>query len=132
MEELDQRIHAEAVQRACSLMEEVIPDDLRMAVHSRCVEEMLGDGLAGLDGAALPGMAGEVRVSSAYRLSPDERAALEGELRRRLGEEAEIREEHDPGLIAGLTVGVGGLVVDGSLRHRVQEAAKNVQRAAGD
>jgi F0F1-type ATP synthase delta subunit len=52
-------------------------------------------------------------------------------LRKRVGDDIEIKEETDSGLIAGFSIALGGVVVDGSLEHKIQEAAKNVQRSAG-
>ena len=56
---------------------------------------------------------------------------LKEELSKRIGDGVQIREETDPGLIAGAVVGVGDLVVDGSLKYSLEEAARNVRRSAG-
>lgn len=127
--ELNQRIEDEAVRKSCELIPEVIPDELRREVHSRRLKDLVDYGLEELGGVSLPDGAREARIISAYELTEAQRDALQDELRKKFGDDVEVRPETDPDLIAGFTIAVGGVVVDGSLRHVIQEAAKNVHRS---
>ena len=127
MGEMDKKIHEAAVLEACDLIREVIPDEIRKETHSLRLKELLVAGLEGLGNVSLPDTAREVCVTSACELTEDERFVLERELRKKIGDDIEIKEETDSGLIAGLSITVGGVVVDGSLRYSIQEAAKNVK-----
>ncbi len=127
MGEMDKKIQEAAVLEACDLIREVIPDEIRKETHSSRLKELLVDGLEGLENVSLPDTAREVRVTSACELTEEDKYILERELRKRVGDDIEIKEETDPGLIAGLSIAVGSVVIDGSLRHSIQEAAKNVK-----
>lgn len=131
MEEIDQRVLKESIQRACELMREVIPDRLRREVHSHRLGKLADRGLEGLENVSLPDTVREARVLSAYELSGEERALLKSELEKKVGDGIEMTEETDPNLIAGFTIAIGGVVVDASLRHNIQEAAKNVRHSTG-
>ncbi len=123
--ELDEKVREAAIVQACELVQQVIPDNLRRGVHVLQVRHMLGGGLQGLAAANFPAGPGDVHITSAYDLAEDERDNLHNELRTRVGMGAQISDETDPSLIAGLVITVGGLVIDGSLKHSIQEAAKN-------
>ncbi len=127
MGEMDKKIQEAAVLEACDLIREVIPDEIRKETHTHRLKELLIAGLEGLENVNLPDTAREVRVISAYELTEEERFILGRELRKRVGDDIEIKEETDSGLIAGFSIAIGGVIVDGSLRHSIQEAAKNVK-----
>jgi F-type H+-transporting ATPase subunit delta len=59
-------------------------------------------------------------VTSAARLTDDEREALEGRLRSMTGAQVELEEQIDESLIGGLTVRVGDRLYDGSVRGRLE------------
>ena len=132
VQEINQRIEKEAVQKACELIQEVMPDQLRGEAHSHQFRELVKGGLEELDRLHLPDEIQEVHITSAYQLTPDERSILEKKLKREMGDDIEIKEETDPDLIAGLIITVGSLVIDGSLRYTIQEAAKNVQHSTDE
>lgn len=125
--EIDKKIQEAAAREACELIREVIPDEIRKETHSHRLKELLLAGLEGLEGLSLPDTEREVHVVSAYELTEEERFILGRELRKRLRDDIEIKEETDSGLIAGFSIAIGGVIVDGSLRHSIQEAAKNVR-----
>lgn len=124
--ELDEKVRDAAVTKACELLQQVIPDNLRRGVHTLQVRHMISGGLQGLSAVNFAAGTGDLRITSAYNLAEDERDNLHNELRARVGMSVQISEETDSDLIAGLVITVGGLVIDGSLKYSIQEAAKNV------
>ena len=130
MSEMDKKIREGAIEVAADLVLQVLSDDVRRDSHARRISSLLEGGLRGFDGMSIPAGA-EVRVTSAYELSDRQKADLEEQLRSRLGAGIVIREETDPGLVAGAVVGVGDLIVDASLKYGIEEAARNVRRSAG-
>lgn len=63
----------------------------------------------------------EVEIISAYPLEEQEAAALGSAVRRRMGKELTLKTRVDRGLIGGAVVRIGDLVIDGSLRGRLQQ-----------
>jgi F-type H+-transporting ATPase subunit delta len=62
----------------------------------------------------------EVRVESAYAISPSEQARIESAVSSRLGKECEVTAEVKPELIGGAIIRVGDSVIDISLRGRLR------------
>ena len=69
----------------------------------------------------------EVRVACAFALTSEQRQALSQRLKDALGRDVPLTEAVDDGLVAGLMITIGSLVLDGSLRSKVQQAARHAQ-----
>jgi len=65
----------------------------------------------------------DVTVTSAMELSPPQRKSLEDALARRLKRQVRLHTELDPALIGGAIVRSGDLVIDGSLKGRLERIA---------
>ena len=75
--------------------------------------------------AAAAGMV-KVEVTSAYPLTPAERARIDGAMRARLGRDSHVEVTVDPALIGGAVVKVGDSVIDLSLRGRLAALAQTL------
>lgn len=62
----------------------------------------------------------EGRVVTAHPLAAESLAGLERQLVRLTGKKVELRTETDPSLLGGVTVYLGGKVIDGSVRTRLE------------
>ena len=60
-------------------------------------------------------------VTSAVELTAEEKAKLTEKLSRKLGRTIHLECAVDPSLLGGLAVNVDGKVIDGSLKHKLQE-----------
>lgn len=69
----------------------------------------------------------DVEVVSAAALSDEHRVQLTQSLRERLGREVRLHEKVDESLIGGAIVRAGDLVIDGSLRGRLDQLATAVK-----
>jgi F-type H+-transporting ATPase subunit delta len=65
----------------------------------------------------------EVTLTSAAPLSEPQRRSLAEALERRLRRRVQLRCELDPGLLGGATVRAGDLVIDGSVRSKLERIA---------
>ncbi len=63
----------------------------------------------------------EAEVYSAYRLSKEQRIALEEALKKRLGRDVKITSHVDKSLLGGALIRAGDLVIDGSLKGRIEK-----------
>jgi len=128
-QELERRMEARVIVRACELVRQVLPGELREAIQSQWLDELISDGLAGIPKPKTKEQLGDAKVVSAFPLSQEQRQRLRKRLEATLGTSLTIQEQVDPALIAGLTVTVGHLVFDGSLASKLQRATRHVQRA---
>ncbi len=69
----------------------------------------------------------QVTVRSAYPLAADDEKSLADILKSHLGGEVELVVEEDPSLIGGVEIRAGDLVIDGSIRGKLQRLATQLQ-----
>jgi F0F1-type ATP synthase membrane subunit b/b' len=124
LNELEAKISEGAVIKAQDLLVKVLPDDFRKEVHARWVKDVTSNGFAELDRLRVPQGISEVKVVSAFRLTDPQREELKSKLKEKLGFEFNLREEDDASLICGVVVNIGSLILDGSLRFKIQGAAR--------
>lgn len=66
-------------------------------------------------------------VRSAIPLDPDQRSRLAAALSRNLGKEVEVKVHVDPSVLGGLSARVGDLVIDGTVRHRLEQLKETLR-----
>lgn len=75
----------------------------------------------------------EVEAVTAVPLPDDLRERIVERVRRTTGaEEVALTETVDPDIVGGLVLRVGGAVVDGSVRHRIEELRQSLRGASVD
>ena len=67
-------------------------------------------------------------VTSAVELTDAEKDKLKAKLEQRLGRTIRLECSVDPSLLGGLVVQVDGRIIDGSLKHRLQEIKEVMNR----
>jgi F0F1-type ATP synthase membrane subunit b/b' len=128
-QELEQTLEGRALERACELLQQALPDQLKQELQQLWMDTLLRNGLAPAARVPAEESVGEARVVSAFPLTAAQRKLLQERLRSLLSRDLALKEETDPRLVAGLTITVGSLVLDGSLACRLQQA---VRRARGE
>jgi F-type H+-transporting ATPase subunit delta len=71
----------------------------------------------------------EVEAVTAVPLPADLRDRIVERIQQKTGSEVALTESVDPGVVGGLVLRVGGLVVDGSVRHRIEELRQAMRSA---
>ena len=122
--EIQDRIAKEAAKKACELIQESLPDEFRKEAHTHWVEELIEGGFSSLERLHLPEGLNEVKVVSAFQLTEEQRKALSKKLKAALGKEFPVKEEIDQKVVAGIVIHIGSLVLDGSLKNKIQEKAR--------
>ncbi len=122
--ELEKKINEKAVDKAQELLQDTLPESFRREVHSRWVSDVIANSLQELDRLRVPEGLSEIKVVSAFSLTDDERSGLKLKLKEKLGVDFKLEEIVDPSLICGLVVNVGSLILDGSLKFKIQGVAR--------
>lgn len=125
--ELEARIEKEAINKACELMQVTLPEKFRHEVHLYWVKELLEEGFGQLKNLQFPEDAGEVRVTCAFPLSDEQRNNLSKKIKDAFGRDVQLKEEVEPKVVAGLIISMGSLVLDGSLKNKIEEQAKGAK-----
>jgi F-type H+-transporting ATPase subunit delta len=68
-----------------------------------------------------------VRVQSAFAVSADEQTALAATLKKHFGSEVELSVEQDESLIGGIKIHAGDIVIDGSIRGKLEQLSNELQ-----
>jgi len=125
--ELEARIQKEAINKACELMQVTLPEKFRKEVHLYWVKELFEDGFSQLKNLQFPDDISEIKVTSAFPLTEEQRKDLSKKIKDVLGHDAQLKEETESRVVAGLIISMGSLVLDGSLKNKIEEQAKGAK-----
>ena len=128
--ELEEAMETRVITRACELIQQALPGQLREGLQSLWLDELIHNGFSHLEGIATQEAIEEVRVVSAFSLNEEQRRLLREQLKQRFGHELPLREETNPQLVAGLTITLGSVVLDGSLASKLLQAVRDAQHPA--
>ena len=67
-----------------------------------------------------------VQVTTAFALEPEQEKTIAAALKAKLGRDVTISSEKDPDLIGGVHIRAGDLVIDGSVRGKLQQLANEL------
>lgn len=125
LDEIKDRIAKEAVDKACDLIHDALPDQFKLKVHEHWIEELMDSGFTQLERLKIPEDIHEVKIISAFPLDERQRKSLSRKLKDALNKEIILKEEIDPRIVAGFVINIASLVLDGSLKNKIQERARN-------
>jgi len=118
--EMEDRISKEAIKRACDLTHDLLPEEFRMMVHGKWIEDLIEKGFSQAERLRIPEGVEEVKVVSAFALNDEQRKKIAKKLKDAFGRELAIKEEVDPKIVAGLVINIGNLVLDSSLKNKIR------------
>jgi len=123
--EMNERIARDAVDKACELIQDTLPEQFKMEVHQHWIEELMDSGFVQFERLKVPEGVEEIKITSAFPLSEGQRKSMARKLKEALGRDISLKEEVNPRIVAGFIIGIGSLVLDGSLKNKIQERARN-------
>jgi F-type H+-transporting ATPase subunit b len=123
--EINERIERRASIKAGELLTHCLPDDFMNEVHGRWVKDLLDKGFGHVDRLHIPPEVKEIKVVSAFRLTPEQKTVLAQKLEQSLGRRLEFHDEEDRSLVAGLVIHAGSIVLDGTLVNKIKEKMHN-------
>jgi F0F1-type ATP synthase membrane subunit b/b' len=121
--EIDQQVEQGKIKKASELLQSSIPEDFRQQLHEIWMKDAHKADFQ-ISRLNLPKDIKEAKIVSAFPLSKQLKEDLQDKLKKRVGS-IHLKEEVDSGLIAGFIITIGSVVIDASLRYRIQSAIKN-------
>lgn len=122
--EIDERIAKESIKKACELIQETLPEQLKQIVHTHWVDELIENGFKQAGKLNISEDTHEIRILSAFALNEEQNKRLSRVIKEAVGRPVTVQVVIDPKLVAGLVISIGSLVLDGSLKNKIQEKAK--------
>ncbi len=122
--DMEKKVDERAVVKAVGLLAIALPETMRSQVHERWVAELINTSFEQLDRLKVPEGVALAEVASAFALSGEQHRTLQAKLTEKIGRQMQLKESVDPQLIGGLVVTIGSLSFDGSVKFRIQEAAR--------
>lgn len=124
LEEVETRISDAAKEKAGIILQESLPENIRKELHKHWMKNLINGDFGKMERLHVPQGTTEAKLISAFSLSNEEKDALSQKISEKLGFKISVKDEVDPGMIAGLQVIVGELILDGTLRFKIQEATR--------
>ena len=88
------------------------------------VEELIDAGFGHLERLNIPNEVTEARIVTAFPLTEEQRKKLHKLLKNILDKEMKLKEEVDKRIVAGVSIIIGSLVLDGTLQNKMMEKVK--------
>ncbi len=123
LNELENQTESRALERACELIDKVLPLELHKKIHSYWFDDLVSKGFEDLGNLNIPEDTSKAYLKMAFPLTFKQKAQLSKKLKEKFNHDLELSEEVDSSLIAGAIVKINTLVIDGSLKHKVKERA---------
>jgi len=119
--QLQQKIDERAKSMVRELIHQVIPQDFLRETHERWLSTA-EKGELDLRHLKLADTIKEVKIFSAFPLTDKQRDDLAKKLTKKVGNAVAVADEVDPLLLAGYMIKIGSVVVDASLRYKIEKA----------
>ena len=118
-ESLVKDMQGQSVELASRMISELLIDADKVALQYQFANEIIEE-ISRLPKEQFSVQSKEIKVTSSYPLLERQREELKKVLSVKLGRAPEIKEEIDPKLIGGLILNIGGMVIDGTLKNKLQ------------
>lgn len=122
--DINRKIEEGAVTQAAELLQSSLPEDIRKQIHELWFKNLISSSFDQLNRLHIPEGCAEAKIVTAFILNAEQREAVVNKIKEKIGFKLELKEEVNPQNIAGLVVTIGSLVLDGSLKFKIQEVAR--------
>jgi vacuolar-type H+-ATPase subunit H len=127
--EIDQRVEEQSRKKAAEVVRHSLSENILREIHTLMLQES-GKGEFQLTRIAIPKGVSSGRVVSAFPLSGQERSDLRERFKKQFGSGFEMEEGVDPALIAGFFIQMGSVVIDASLKNKIQKWVRDAEPSA--
>lgn len=122
--EVEKKIEDEIVNKACEIMDNVLPEKFRLDVHSLWVKDLMDNDFIKVENLRIPDDIDEIKIVTAFAIDSEQREKLSLKMKLFLDRGVKFIEEVDPKIIVGIIVFIGSFILDGSLKNKIKENLK--------
>ncbi|MFH1782520.1 MAG: F0F1 ATP synthase subunit delta [Candidatus Omnitrophota bacterium] len=125
--EIEDRIEKRAIDKACMLLEKSLPEDFRKSIHLRWLDDLVENGFSQMSEMSVQENINKIDIMSAFSLDETQKKNILKKMSSFLKKEVSLEETVDSSLIAGIIVTAGSLVLDGSLKNKIEENRRKIK-----
>lgn len=120
-------IENKSLEAALEMIRQAFTEENKEGLQAQFINEVI-DEIAKLPKEKFSVSAEKVAVVSSYPLEGPQRNKLKQVLSEKLGFSPQLEEAVNRELISGLTLDIGGMVIDGTLKNRLRKATSSLKR----
>ena len=121
--ELDQKVDERAKEKVITLIQQAVPQKFLQDVHEGLMSES-EKGELNFKHLKLSEEIKEAKIISAFSLTDKQKENIEQKLKKKVGSGIILKSETEAGLIAGFVITIGSVVIDASLKYKIQKAMR--------
>ncbi|MFZ5802159.1 MAG: F0F1 ATP synthase subunit delta [Candidatus Omnitrophota bacterium] len=125
--DVEKEVRMEMIDFVMKLLSDGINEQVLKVMHQEMIKDFIGKE-SSLDFSTVPLELGMATVKTPFPLTAEEKEKVKAMIDRKLKRSLEIQEEEDKGLIAGIALGFGTLILDGSFSHAINSAGLQQKR----
>jgi len=118
-EKMSKDIQGQSVELASRMISQLLIEADKIALQYQFANEIIEE-ISRLPKEQFNTKSKDIKITSSFPLLERQRVDLKKVLAEKLGSEPEVKEEIDPKLIGGLILEIGGMVIDGTLKNKLQ------------
>ena len=119
-------MRSQSIELASKMIDELLSETDKIALQYEFANDIISE-ISRLPQEQFNIKCGKVKVSSSFLLLEKQREELKGILAEKIGNQIELAEELNPELIGGLIIDIGGMVIDGTLKNKLQRIIDNMK-----
>ncbi len=124
--ELKTKMVRESISLGSNLIEYVFSGGIKQSIHIQLVDELINS-LQSTVNSLQSADCKQAEISSVYPLEKQQREEFKKVLAEKIGQSIELKEKIDKEIIGGVIVKLDDVVIDGSLRNKLQKAMEKLE-----
>ncbi len=129
-EEIESRMTERSIEQSLKLIHVVLSAQNQLSLHQGLVDNILEE-IEKTGPEKLKINIHQGKLLTPYEIAKPKKEKIIAVLSKKSGKEISLEEEIDKNIIAGITIKLGSLIIDGSLANRLKEAAENLKKMNG-
>ena len=126
-EEIESKMVEKSIEQSLKLIHAVLSAQNQLSLHQGLVDNILEE-IEKTEPEKLKINIYQGKLLTPYEITIPKREKIIAVLSKKSGKEISLEEEIDKNIIAGITIKLGSLVIDGSLANKLKEAAEALKR----
>jgi ATP synthase F1 delta subunit len=126
-EEIEAQMKGKVIDESLNLIQDVLSSKNQRLLHEVFIDEVMEE-IERIEQGKFKTQAERGELITPYEIERGKREKIKAILSKKTGKKLSLEEKIDKGLIAGITIKLGSLIIDGSLAGKLREAAEALRR----